>query len=94
MSRRGTRLRAGIPHTTAVSDCDHRHLRLGGTPCHCELCAKHQVTGIEGFGYGKGWEYEAEEIGRFLDRTERLIQAGINVAPLATPSPGKHPFQK
>ena len=45
-----------------------------------ELCSKHQVTGIEGFGYGKGWEYEAEEIGRFLDRTERLIQAGINVA--------------
>ena len=22
----GTRLRAGIPHTTTVSDCDHRHL--------------------------------------------------------------------
>ncbi len=44
-----------------------------------ELCSKHQVTGIEGFGYGKGWEYEAEEIGRFLDRTERLIQVGVNV---------------
>lgn len=43
------------------------------------LCDKHQVNGIEGFGYGKGWEYEAEEIGRFLDSTERLIQSGINV---------------
>lgn len=43
------------------------------------LCNKHQVNGIEGFGYGKGWEYEAEEIGRFLDSTERLIQSGINV---------------
>lgn len=45
-----------------------------------QLCSKHQVNGIEGFDYGKGWEYEAEEIGRFLDKTERLIQAGINVA--------------
>lgn len=45
-----------------------------------QLCSKHQVNGIEGFGYGKGWEYEAEEIGRFLDSTERLVQAGVNVA--------------
>ena len=45
-----------------------------------QLCSKHNVNGIEGFGYGKGWEYEAEEIGRFLDSTERLIQAGIHVA--------------
>lgn len=30
-----------------------------------QLCSKHNVNGIEGFGYGKGWEYEAEEIGRF-----------------------------
>lgn len=44
-----------------------------------DLCSKHQVTGIEGFGYGKGWEYEAEAIGQFLDSTERLIQAGVNV---------------
>lgn len=44
-----------------------------------DLCNKHQVNGIEGFGYGKGWEYEAEEIGRFLDMTERLVQAGIHV---------------
>lgn len=44
-----------------------------------ELCNKHNVNGIEGFGYGKGWEYEAEAIGQFLDSTERLIQAGVNV---------------
>lgn len=43
------------------------------------LCDEHNVKGIEGFGYGNGWQYEAESIGRFLDSTERLIQAGINV---------------
>lgn len=44
-----------------------------------ELCAEHSVTGIEGIGYGKGWEFEKEKIGRFLDRTDKLISAGINV---------------
>ena len=44
-----------------------------------ELCNEHKVNGIEGLGYGKGWEYEAEKIGRFLDYTEDLIKAGINV---------------
>lgn len=44
-----------------------------------ELCAEHSVTGIEGIGYGKGWEFEKEKIGRFLDKTDRLISAGINV---------------
>lgn len=44
-----------------------------------ELCAEHKVTGIEGIGYGKGWQYEAEKIGLFLDATDKLISAGINV---------------
>ena len=44
-----------------------------------DLCATHKVTGIEGMNYGKGWEYEKEMIGRFLDTTERLISEGINV---------------
>ena len=43
------------------------------------LCAEHKVSGIEGMNYGKGWEYEKEMIGRFLDRTDRLIASGINV---------------
>lgn len=43
------------------------------------LCAEHKVKGIEGISYGKGWEFEKEMIGRFLDRTDRLITAGINV---------------
>ena len=37
------------------------------------------MTGIEDFGYGKGWQYECELIGNFLDMTEHLISAGINV---------------
>lgn len=44
-----------------------------------ELCDAHNVKGIEGFGYGNGWQYEAEKIGRFLDDTEHLISAGINI---------------
>lgn len=44
-----------------------------------DLCAKHHVNGIEDFGYGKGYVYSAEEIGRFLKKLERLIESGINV---------------
>lgn len=44
-----------------------------------EICDKHNVSGIEDIGYGKGWIFEAEKIGRFLDFTEDLINAGINV---------------
>ncbi len=43
------------------------------------LCAEYKVSGIEGMNYGKGWEFEKEMIGRFLDRTDRLIAAGINI---------------
>lgn len=44
-----------------------------------DICATHKVNGIEGLNYGKGWEYEKEMIGRFLDATERLISEGVNV---------------
>ena len=43
------------------------------------LCIEHKISGIEGLNYGKGWEYEKEMIGRFLDRTDRLVTAGINI---------------
>lgn len=43
------------------------------------ICAAHKVSGIEGMNYGKGWEYEKEMIGRFLDSIERLIAEGINI---------------
>ena len=44
-----------------------------------DICAVHKVNGIEGLNYGKGWEYEKEMIGRFLDSTERLIAEGVNI---------------
>lgn len=43
------------------------------------ICTEHKVNGIEGLNYGKGWQYECELIGKFLNNTDRLIKAGIHV---------------
>ena len=48
--------------------------------CIEHICAKGEVDGIEGFGYGKGYVYLEEEFGRFLNKLEDVIQIGINVA--------------
>lgn len=42
-------------------------------------CAKYGKKGIEDFGYGNGYVYSAEEIGRFLNSLSDLIEIGINV---------------
>lgn len=47
--------------------------------CIDSICAKYKKNGIEDFGYGNGYVYEKEEIGRFLNFLEKLISAGINV---------------
>ncbi len=47
--------------------------------CIADLCAKNGKAGIEDFGYGKGWEYEKESFGKFLNRLTEVINAGINV---------------
>lgn len=47
--------------------------------CVEDICAKHQKTGIEDFGYGNGYVYAKEEFGRFLNRLEDIIDLGINV---------------
>lgn len=47
--------------------------------CLADLCAKYGKTGIEEFGYGKGWEYEKESFGKFLNKLTEVINAGINV---------------
>ena len=44
-----------------------------------DVCAKAKKTGIEDFGYGKGFTYLSEEFGRLLNRLEDLIGYGINV---------------
>lgn len=43
------------------------------------ICAKHGKSGIEDFGYGNGYVYTKEEFGRFLNRLEDVIEAGVNV---------------
>ena len=48
-----------------------------------EICAKSQKTGIEDFGYGKGYVYLAEEFGRLLNALTELIDLGINVVMVA-----------
>ncbi len=47
--------------------------------CLESILDKYQKTGIEDFGYGNGYVYEKEEFGRFLNRLEDVISAGINV---------------
>lgn len=47
--------------------------------CIRDLCAKYHKNGIEDFGYGNGYVYVKEEIGRMLDRLENVIDAGVNV---------------
>ncbi len=48
--------------------------------CIEEMCSKHQVNGLEGFGYGKGYVYLAEEFGRLLNKlTDLTDNLGINV---------------
>jgi len=47
--------------------------------CAVELCAKSNKDGIEGFGYGKGYTYLAEEFGKLLNLLEELVEAGVNV---------------
>lgn len=43
------------------------------------ICAKHQKSGIEDFGYGNGYVYVKEEFGRFLNRLSDVVDAGVNV---------------
>lgn len=47
--------------------------------CVNHICAKVKKTGIEDFGYGKGYVYLAEEFGRLLNRLEDIVELGINV---------------
>lgn len=47
--------------------------------CINDLCAQHKKNGIEDFGYGNGYVYEREEIGRFLTLLEEVTLRGINV---------------
>lgn len=47
--------------------------------CSEHICSKGNVSGIEDFGYGKGYVYLEEEFGRFLNQLQEIIEVGINV---------------
>ncbi len=47
------------------------------------VCKQHKQDSIEGFGYGKGYTYLAEEFSRFLLSLDGVIAAGMNVLVLA-----------
>lgn len=44
-----------------------------------DVCALHQKKGIEDFGYGNGYVYVKEELGRFLNSLSELVDLGINI---------------
>lgn len=64
-----------IPCKTLVIDTADWAERM----CIRSICDKAKVSGIEDFGYGKGYTYAKEEFGRLLDELEDVIGAGINV---------------
>lgn len=43
------------------------------------VCSSHGKVGVEDFGFGKGYIYVAEELGRFLNLLSDVVEAGINV---------------
>lgn len=47
--------------------------------CVAHVCKKYNQTSIEGFGYGKGYTYLAEEFGRLLQALAAVIASGKNV---------------
>lgn len=47
--------------------------------CIQNICDKHQKSGIEDFGYGNGYVYTKEEIGRFLNKLSEVVEVGVNV---------------
>lgn len=44
-----------------------------------DVCAQHQKKGIEDFGWGNGYTYTKEEMGRLLNLLGELVDIGINV---------------
>ena len=49
------------------------------TLCVEAICAKYKKSGLEDFGYGNGYVYAKEELGRMLNSLQEVIDGGINV---------------
>ena len=44
-----------------------------------DLCKKKGWDGLEGAGYGKGYQYSAEEFGKLLNKLTEVVKRGVNV---------------
>ncbi len=44
-----------------------------------ELCKRHGWDGLEAPGYGRGFQYSAEEFGKLLNKLTEVTQKGVNV---------------
>ena len=51
--------------------------------CSVYLCKKYKKTGIEDFGYGKGYQYLAEEFAGMLAKLTALQNSGMHIVVLA-----------
>ncbi|CQR51442.1 ATP-binding protein [Paenibacillus riograndensis] len=51
--------------------------------CVESVCSTHQKNGIEDFGYGKGYIFVSEELGRMLNLLSDVVDAGIHVVLIA-----------
>lgn len=49
------------------------------TLCIEHVCARDKKTGIEDYGYGKGYAFAVEEFGRLVNKLEQVKDKGINV---------------
>ena len=47
--------------------------------CITEVCARYKKTGVEEFGYGKGYTYVSEEFIKLIAALDRVIASGRNV---------------
>lgn len=47
--------------------------------CINHVCSKAKKSGIEDFGYGKGYIYVAEEFGKLLNLLEEIIERNVHV---------------
>lgn len=69
-----TRRTPGVCKTLVIDTIDWAE-----SMCIDHICSKHRKGGIEDFGYGNGYVYVKEELGRFLNKLSEVVEAGINV---------------
>ena len=64
-----------VPYKTLVLDTADKAEML----CLEHICKRESKSGLEAFGYGKGYTYLAEEFGNLIALLNKVIKKGINV---------------